>query len=181
MMSIIAVAWHRFVLLNERPSGYIPAQPFYRLKKYVWRLIMLVLALMLIIIPIYFVIAAIVGVVVVGTGSAVIFTVLAGAIIVLLSYISMRFSLVLPANALGKDIGIWESWAATKKIAGPLFMTVFIIVVVNFALVYVSEIIPVLAISLIANIIVQWITMMLSIGILTTLYGHCVEGRDLPA
>lgn len=181
IMSLIAVSWHRYVLLNEKPNGYIPAQPMGRLWSYIGRVIMLILALLVIIIPVYFVAFFILSGIIQATNSIVLATVMFGLLSLLFSYISMRFSLVLPSNALGNNMGIWESWAATKKVAGPLFVTVFILVLVNFVMAYISESIPIEIVSIVAIIIVQWVTMMLGIGILTTLYGYCVEGRDLPA
>jgi len=36
-------------------------------------------------------------------------------------------------------------------------------------------------IGFIISIMLSWLTMMLGISILTTIYGHVIEGRDLPA
>lgn len=181
LTSYIAVTWHRFVLLNERLSGLMPLQPIGRLWSYIWRVIILILVMLLIFIPLFFVIAALISAIMMATGSFLLASIISSLFMGLISYISLRLSLVLPANALGKNILISESWAATRKVAGPLFITVFILVFANSVMSYLVGIIPIDIIASVADVVVQWITMMLGIGILTTLYGYCVEGRELPA
>ena len=44
----IAVAWHRFVLLNERPAGYLPQLSLQRLGRYAGRSVLIALLSLLI-------------------------------------------------------------------------------------------------------------------------------------
>lgn len=175
----IAVAWHRYVLRNERPAGLLPAFLPDRIGAYFLRS----LGIGLIVIAAAFVIGLVVSLV---AGMLVPPSVVAGLLMGLLVYvpvvvIALRLSAALPGSALGDDSDFMAGWRATEGKSGDLIGLAVITVALNLALgligTYVFSGLPILAIGW--DAIVGWFVMMVGISILTTLYGHYVEGRPL--
>ena len=107
-------------------------------------------------------------------------TLLYALAVVFVSYISFRLSIVLPAKALGSEMKIGEAWEHTRRVSTALIAAVLVIVVVQVVLGFLVEGLPDL-LSIVIGLILDWVVLMFGISILTTLYGYCVEGRELPA
>ncbi len=177
IFAMTAVAWHRFVLLNERPESVIPKFPEGTLKAYIWRSVRLGIVLILLAIPfglIFGVIATLLTLVG-GWLGALIGLVLISATF---SFISLRLSIVLPAKALGIEMGLGEAWEKTKQVAAPIFFVALIIMGATLVATAIVDQLPA-AISWLPLFLIDWISLMFGISILTTLYGYCVEGREL--
>ena len=118
----IAVVWHRFILVEEIPSGYIPKFHGLRIMAYFGQSVLLGLLIMAI-----------------GIGLAMIFVfpvlshfgnrsqtlitmTIYGAIILLIAPIFFRFAAILPAAALGDWLGWGGAWRATKGSTGSLVL-----------------------------------------------------------
>ncbi len=178
----VAVSWHRFILLEEY-SGIIPAisgRPIwpYIGRSFVYGLVIGVFALIL-------------GFVV-GLVTAVLFAIspslgsigamgLGLMLGVVLSLLWFRIGVGLPAVAVGKPITMGEALAATAKINGTILgIGVTIVVVSMIAGVAVQGLYGISAIlGFAVDLFVQWLTLMVGVSILTTLYGHVIEGRPL--
>jgi hypothetical protein len=171
----VAVAWHRYVLLEET-SGPIP--PFHGKR---------MLA--------YFFTALIVGLVL-GFGAGLVgalvglltfnlmplFVVAVFAILVCVIWVFYRLSPLLPAAALGESLGVKAAWAATEQISGAVLIAALILALsaMGLGLVVVFAVFPLstlLGMALIAAL--QWAYSMVGISILTTVYGISVQGRSL--
>ncbi|MDE9450139.1 hypothetical protein J3R80_06615 [Aliiroseovarius sp. Z3] len=189
----IAVAWHRYVLMNEAPRGWIPTFHGSNIINYViWALVLTVT---------YVLFLAPVGVIAfgwlfpeisqpggtpdAGPGQvaliAIVFLICFLAAIVVLA----RFSPVLVSRALGQRLGLSEAWKATqgssKAIIGLFFWSFLIGFVVMFCLSFILALLGGVAglIMLPFMIIAQWFLSIVSISVVTTIYGHYVEGREL--
>lgn len=165
----IAVAWHRYVLLNEVPQGWIPQWPGGSVMGYLWRSILLGLAVGVVLIPVIM-LGAFVGPVLmlalaVGVGA----------------YVFFRLSPILPAIAVGKDMSFKEAWQLTSGVSGTLFGLAGLMILASLILQIPTLVSgdPNSIISLVYTMVVNWFATMIGISLLTTVYGYCVEGRGI--
>jgi hypothetical protein len=170
----IAVAWHRFILLEDYP-GLLPAVSGRPIMPYIGKTLMLGLVMMLALIP---------ALLVIGLLSAVfdptsgLFSIIGIGLMLYFSYMWLRFGLVLPATAVGRPMGVTESWRATAPHANAILGTGALLIVINTGASVVSSVMP-QTIALVLDLIVSWITLMIGTSVLTTLYGVIVERRTL--
>jgi hypothetical protein len=199
-VSWVAVAWYRYVLREELPGGYFP--PFYHpetLRHLLWSFAFLMGATVLagvlfgILVAIFHPLARSFGL----TKDAVAMGSLLLAL-PLITYLGLRLGLVLPAAALGRPMTILASWRATRgshreilsfaalgaavlatiATAGPALVGLTLV----HSLGHVSGSADLAVWLLLAAVLaLSWLSMMLVLAALTTLYGHLVEGRPLPA
>lgn len=169
----VVVAWHRFILLEETPGGWIA--PFHgdRVLSYIGQLLKLVLIAFVVMIPIGFLFVA--------ASQNIGLLVIVGSVVGLAtSLLFFRISIILPASAIGKPMKIGEAWHATEGAFVALFLVIIAMVATQFVLQFIVGVlsfVPVLGFA--ANLIVSFAIGMLNASLLTTLYGHFVEGRDL--
>jgi hypothetical protein len=96
-------------------------------------------------------------------------------------WIWFRLGVVLPATAIRNPMAIGEGWRATEGVSQAIFVAVLIIAAISFgADLLVGALfghggMP----GIIAQIVMQWISLMVGASMLTTIYGHVIEGRDL--
>ena len=177
----IAVAWHRYILTGEIADGWIPALHIARMWSYLLRGI-------LIFIVCVFPVGIVLGIVLAFLGAlfanssailGLVFLVPFLAIIPIL-IIGIRISTILPAAALGKELSLKEAWSSTKGSTGAILVILLI-----FVLLYIPAILlqPLIISSSVFSFIWSstfgWVMTMLGISLLTTIYGHYVEGRTL--
>ncbi len=184
-VSWIAVAWHRYVLKNEMELSvlYIPKTSGGAIAGYMWKGIVLGFVLFLIMIPIGIIFSGIgmlVNVEMLGAAAAFI-PIFLGIVVTILM---LRFSLILPARALNLPIGVGESWGFTSEIRSALWVTSIMLVVTNGFLNFILTSVLLgtvvsATILVVFSTVVNWMTMMIGVSILTTLYGICVENREL--
>lgn len=178
----IAVAWHRYVLLDEMPAGRFPDFNSSRLLSYGgYSLLIALIGFVL-----SFVVSAVVGIVAIPLLSVVgvvITGLLAVAAILIVGY---RLAPILPAVAIGKPLTLGQAWAATKNANGPIIVlaivsaiAALVIDIPAFILVMAGPIGGFLAV--LWTLVTGWVKMIVGVSILTTLYGHYVEGRDIPS
>ena len=170
----IAVAWHRYILLGESPSGLLPPIHQDRMLAYLGRGFVLFLLFMVtgaILLGLVASMAAVIPAVALIIGFAV------GLAMVVIFY---RLSVILPAAALGQSMSLKQALEHTRGATGTiviialsLFMTELAIQTVTLLLSF----IPV--VGVLASIAATMFTTMLGISILTTLYGYYIEKREL--
>lgn len=181
----IAINWHRFVLLEQYPSGVVPAWGLRRIFSYLYRT--LIVALPVIAVGLF----AIVGLILLVQlfSDPWIIPILGTGLGVVMLIIGLRFSMILPAIALDQDMGLSESWSVTRPIAGPIVVLALLSGGLSFLIglpldggdpssgALVLE--PMTNLQLVYSMVVGWINLMIGISILTTLYGVCVEKREI--
>ena len=179
-----AVAWHRYTLLEETPGALLPpwnggAIWSYFVAAIVWVLLVFAVGLAISIVG-GFVLAMFSGSL--SHGSPAVVALVFGAIVyVPIVIVSYRIAPILPAAAIGRKISVGDAWRATSGANGALFFMALVTVVVSLAAsapVAALEAVS-LTLALIWQALVNWFGMLLGISILTTLYGHFVEKRDL--
>ena len=178
----IAVAWHRYVLLNEEPTSVIPAFRGDRMLAY-FGYSLLIGLIMIPIVFILFFVASIIVVPLFMSGGPNMFGLIVMALVVYVPIIVVvyRLSVVLPAAALEENLGIGGAWEQTKGTTGTMLVlaitTVLCYMIINLPVFFVFPIASVLA--TIWTFFTGWIAVMVGVSILTTLYGHYVEKRPL--
>jgi hypothetical protein len=175
----IAVSWHRFVLLEEKPKNLMPALRLNLVLSYLTR------SLGLAVIGVFL---AVVAMTVIGLSIGILFApvmyLMPFLLLIALSYLFYRVSPVLPAAALGEPYTLRDAMGVTRPYAAAIFQASLLVFVFGFLVNAVSA--PLLSVfadgSLIQIVLsgaFSWITFMVSISVLTTIYGVAVEERSL--
>lgn len=165
---VVAVAWHRFVLLEEETNTPFPAFHGSQVLAYFDKILLLVLA----VIAIAFVIGllSILGQV---------FLALYLPMGLALAWGFYRLSPILPAAAVGKSMTFREAWDATEPHSTALFALIFVTFLDGLLVALAFMLLVFVPPLLIATaLVVNWFFMMLNISLLTTIYGVSVEGRQ---
>ncbi len=185
------VAWHRYILLEERPVGLIPMFNFRLIAGYFWRGVLLGLVT----IP-FFLVLAFVGRLFLGAGSLElgqsasnfltptssiqVFQLLTWAITVVLLVVVMRLSLILPAYALDRPIGMGESWEETHGAMFAIVVLVICLSVLQWVFDFSYQLIAELQlIGALWQAVTSLFLALLNVSILTTMYGVFIEKREL--
>ncbi|GAB5449027.1 hypothetical protein [Gymnodinialimonas sp.] len=187
-----AVAWHRFVLLEEYPTGLFPNWRGSNIANYLGNAILIGL----IMIGAGFGIALVIGIVVAVVQSQALAIALGVGLVFGLSWIATRIGLILPAAAIGEKLGIGESWRATAPVSGQIVLPIIVIALASTILnqgiiAAFGTAIPVETpfgaqqqvtlsmVGVILSIAVSWMQMLVNLALMTTLYGNLIEGRQL--
>ncbi len=193
-VSLIAVVWHRYILMEEAPSGFIPSRKGLHVWLYFWSGIGISLIVLLIMAVLFFAATIFVD-------SAWIFAAfdsqhtsmlpehiaLRWGVGLLVTVIYLRFALALPAVALGERVTFGESWQESKPYFAAIIVLSIVLNLLNAVAMLVLGVVLVsvaesqgltFAVSLLVMLF-QWFYFMLNISILSTLYGHIVEKREV--
>lgn len=182
----IAVNWHRYILLDQVPTG----AELFRLDGLTWRYFGNVLLIGLITgIGLVIFMLLLQGFASLSTITTIVALFIGVAGIVAFSISVYRLSIKLPAVAIGRrDFSLGHAWAATGGNKRPIFLVILIqfllavgvglvFLMLNFALAYVEPILG-LILSQLIQVFIGWLFAIFGITILTSLYGFFVEGRD---
>ncbi len=177
----IAVAWHRHVLGGEAPGAVLPPFNGDRMLAYFGYSLLIAVILIPLALVLGFVASWFVGPMM-QSGRIVLGLIVVGLVVYLpMLVVAFRLSVALPAAALGKPLGIGGAWNKTKGTTGTMVLlavlAVVFAVVIDLPAGYVFPANSIL--SLIWSAAAQWVALMVGVSILTTLYGHFVEGRAL--
>ncbi|WP_424943575.1 hypothetical protein [Aliiroseovarius crassostreae] len=191
----IAVAWHRFVLLNETPTGWVPSWHGSEVMLYTLWIFLMAIGMLVALIPVF---AAIVPVIMQieteaapNMGMAFIVSVIAAVFVTFLMIAMMRLSPVLVSRSLGQNLSLKQAWRATRgssKLIFGVFFWLFliligiVIVVGSFVAILSAANLWVLlaGLGIPAYFVGIWLMTLLQISIMTTIYGVFIEGRELP-
>ncbi len=174
LMLWVIVAWHRFVLLEEYPNGWIP--PVYpdRILSYIGHGLLLFVLGVVLGIPLG-IVAVIFGFL---SEVLVLVTLIIGVIALLICL--YRVFVILPAAAIGRPIKLSEAWASTKNANGQLVLLLLITTVAQ--LVFNLGSLPLLAIPVVGYLVsyaVNLVLYLINVSVLTTMYGVFIEKREL--
>ncbi len=193
-ISLVAVVWHRYVLLEEQPNGFLPYRKGLRVWSYFWYGVGIILIVLLLLLVLFFVATLfmeprdILRAFDQMQMSLVPLDIALRFIVGLLaSLVYLRLALILPAVALDESLTIGGSWAESKPYTGAIIVLAFVLALVNGGITLFSNIVLIsaqgsAALSLIvslATLAFQWFYFMLNISILSTLYGHIVQKREV--
>jgi len=178
----VAVAWHRYVLLDEMPAGQLPEFNSNRLLSYGgYSLLIGLIGFALSVI-----VSMVVGIVAIPLLSMVgvfITTALALAAVLIVGY---QLAPILPSIAIGKPITLRQAWEATNSANVPIIVLA-VLSAIAALVIDIPAIILAMAgpiggfLAVLWTLATGWVKMIVGVSILTTLYGHYVEGRAIPS
>ena len=183
--SSVAVSWHRYILLDEVPVGWQRLRLDGPVLRYFGNAILLsVIIVALALIP-----ALAIGLIGTATGGVATIA-LMPLLLALLVVIGLRLSVKFPAVALEhKEFGFKSAWQATNSNTLPFFLLILTLVAVGVIVALVATVISLpfgwiqsdfSAMAILAiQFVVNWVMMIFSVTVLTTLYGYFVEKRSL--
>ncbi len=178
----IAVAWHRYVLLDEMPGAVVARFNGNRILAYFGNSVLLGLIALAIGVVISLVLVPLMSAVRSGGPADIVLQLIPLLLIVVLFLlVGYRLGIVLPASAIGKPLRFGEAWAATRGATGTL-IALAILSAIGVAVLRIPEfIIPdgLVWLTLVWGLVSGWIELIVGISILTTLYGVYVEKRPL--
>ncbi len=181
----IAVAWHRFVLLEEQPGAVLPAWKGDRMLSYLVASIILILIGIVVAIVISLVVGLILATVLpapTSMGGFIVVAVIAGLLIgVPIIALIMRIGPILPAAAVGERLGVGGAWEATRGATLTFAGVAVVIILISLGLEFIGARLFGRSVMLagIWGFAVQWFNLMLGLSIATTIYGHYVQRRPL--
>lgn len=178
----IAVAWHRYILLLEMPSGRFPEFNQSRLLSYLgYSLLIGLIGVVL-----SLVVSAVIGIIalpLLGFVGAAITGIAALAALLIVGY---RLAPILPSTAIGKPITLSQAWESTKNANVPIIILAVLSAVAAFVIDIPAMVLGIGGpvggfLALLWTLATGWVKMLVGVSILTTLYGHYVEGRAIPS
>lgn len=172
----IAVAWHRFILLDEQPAGWLPAFDGRRLLSYFgYSLLLGVIALVIMI-----AVGLVLGIFAM-LGGVILFVLTSFVTVFVVLVIGFRLALILPASSVDKRLGLGEAWSATSGATGDIVVLALLCAGASVVLGLVSLIFvgPLSPLGILWDAAAGWFSLMVGLSILTTLYGHYFEGRPI--
>lgn len=176
----IAVAWHRFILREETPGGPVPPFNGPAISAYFIASVIFFLVLFVLSIPI----SIIAGIVLAplfmaGVQPGIIGGMILGLVVYLpVAYVGYRISPILPSAALGDRMPLRDAWYATATSGSAFIVLAALSVVVSLVISAPATLLGTVIGSL-WSFVIQWATVLVGASILTTIYGHYVEGRPL--
>ncbi|KEP70484.1 hypothetical protein DL1_17975 [Thioclava dalianensis] len=183
LFTSIAVNWHRFVLLNE-PVTWWPRFHGGRILRYFGRSLLIGIGLGLV-----FGIALGIAIALSHDGTSgglVTATVMMIVASVVLGPVAWRCFASLPGAAVD-GYSLWKVLDMTRGTWGTMFLLTLIYIGFSILIWLIGMILAALGakvflfliVKILWDLAVGWFTMMLVLSILTTIYGHYVEGREL--
>lgn len=176
----LAVTWHRYILLDEQPGGQLPAFHQKEIISYAGNAILLWL--------ISIVVFMVVGLVssplaFLGPIGAILIGIIILAVALIVGY---RLGLVLPSRAIGQRLTLGEAWEATKGQSGTILALAVVSAIAAVVIDIPAMVLAVLpgigtTLALIWRLGTGWVTLVVGVSILTTLYGVYIEKRSIPA
>ena len=175
LFSWIAVAWHRFVLLGEVPTSFVPAWRGRSVLQYIITSIIIGVLLMLLSLLVGFGL----GLFLVPLGGTLGTLLLWSVMVVVVAIVAYRLSVVLPSVAIGDKIAISEALEVTKGAGGTLFFLGLVAgvasIIIELPAMFSPD--PASLLNQIYLLVIGWFTLMIGVSILTTLYDVFVEGN----
>lgn len=176
-----AVSWHRHILLEEPASVLAPLRAD-RVLSYFGHSLLISLILSVVALLIVLVLAMLQSEIGPGAFSNMLILLIAGLPLV---SIGLRLSTGLPGAALGQARPITTAWQATKGQMGCFVALALIGLIANQALAQITGafVVSILTdgqlIGLLIAVLIDWLSVMVAISVLTTTHGHFVQGRTL--
>jgi len=175
-MSWIAVAWHRYVLLEEETNQLFPYWKTGRILGYLWKTLVVGFCVGFMVVFPFVIAASLLG----AVGMAAVLPILGLAMFVCFYYLFFRMGLALPASALDQKMTLKEAFQATTDLSNQIWgLAVLVVGITLIAGILIGTIAPNNIIGVLITSVFQWFMVMISASLLTTLYGHAIERRSL--
>ncbi|SMR82552.1 hypothetical protein SAMN04488030_2905 [Aliiroseovarius halocynthiae] len=187
----VAVAWHRYVLLEEDPGGWIPNFNGREILGYILWLLLMMVIYFAILLP-FIAVAALAATGLEGGGTAgagliIVFVISGFATIIAAVIVLTRLSTCLVSRAVSQRLSLAQAWNATRGSSWPivvyLLLMFAVMLVVGIIVSLLMAVVGVAAFVIVvpAYLLLTWFLMIFQVSIMTTLYGYYIEGRELVA
>ncbi|WP_369929765.1 hypothetical protein [Leisingera sp. XS_AS12] len=175
----VFVSWHRFVLLEEYPSGLLPAFRADRILAYVGNALLLFLVGMAFLIPVAG--TAVLAAGILGESGAAVSVLVAILFCLFMAVAIYRLTPILPAAAIGQPLKLRDAWDKTRGTTTTIVMLVVLLAVFNVLLQVVVDLsMAVFApLGILFMILATLVATLVNVSVVTTFYGHYVEGRPI--
>lgn len=176
--ALMAILWHRHVLLSGMDRGQVMRPDLRIMLGYVGKAIAVGFVQFIAAIPIVLGM----GLIIAAGGGSPAMAALAGLIGSLaFVWVALRLSLILPAAALGARMTLMDSWETTSTVSGTILGVAALLTGLNWCAYTIASILTpdTAVIGLLIQTIVYVLEGLVFISVLTTFYGHLVEGRAL--
>ncbi|KIC20561.1 hypothetical protein [Leisingera sp. ANG-Vp] len=173
----IFVAWHRFILLEEYPTSWFPAFKGDRILSYFGHMLVIGFLVVVLYIPLMLLVNGLISAM--GPGALVPMLLLIAGYSIFVLIAMYRMLPVLPAVAIGRPLLLRESWRATSGSSGTIFVVLVLLGILQLLLQFISGLsIAVFApLGVVFSAVAMLVMSLVSVSVLTTFYGHFVEGR----
>ncbi|NIZ11829.1 hypothetical protein [Phaeobacter sp. HF9A] len=168
------VAWHRYVLLEEPVSGFVPEIKADRIIGYIGQAFLLSLLLLLLMIPVGVVISIVLRMA--GAQIVGLMPIIGPGLAILPTWVFMRLSVSLPSVALGNKMRLGDIWSATS--GGAVLGLTVLVMILQAALEFSYGLLPGIA-GTVWWLVGTTVFSLLQISIVTTLYGYYIEKRPI--
>ena len=167
----VFVNWHRYVLLSEYPQGWMPQMNGTCVGAYLWKSIQMGLIGGVSLVPVVLITMGIPSV-----GSVMLLIWVGFGV-----YAFFRISPVLPAAAIGQPLSFSSAWNATRPGAGAIVLVIILLMVFDqvAALIGGAVLRNDVVLGAAVTAILWAVTSLISVSILTTIYGIYVQKRTL--
>jgi len=187
--SSIAVSWHRYILRDEVPQGWQRLRLDGTVWRYIGNVILSFLAMFAVIFVTVFPTALLLTFVVGGNAPVPLILVLAVTAMCAAMIVFYRLSIKLPGVALERrDFRFGDAWRASAgnnwRMLGLVLLFFVAMLIIGLATAGISYALAQiagtagLAIVIAVQVVVNWVSTILGVTLLTSLYGFFVEGRD---
>ena len=195
-ISLIAVVWHRYILLAEIPKGIFPYRKGLSIWRYFWHGLGIGLLLILIGMVLGFILTVIFSQI--APISLVLLPIITFIIMMVIFY---RIALILPSVAIDETLSLADAFRESRGFTWDITVMVILVVLANIAInIMIGVIFELPAktdtssfdpnattvltgvsyiLYMVISVTFTWFTSILNISILTTLYGYIVERRQI--
>lgn len=170
------VAWHRYVLLEETPNGWVPSLKISEIAAYFFKGFLLFIVVFLIM-----VVVALLGGIIASAGAGVASFAVTFVGMFFVSVMIYRWIAVLPAAAIGKPLRMSEAYEATDGATGAIVIVMLCVFGISLLVQLATTGLAMLSneLAVVLDIVASAILALINISILTTFYGHYIEGRPI--
>lgn len=182
----IAVAWHRYILLEEQPGAFMPRWNGAAIWEYFKAGFVLAIIVIIAVIPMMLIGGILLFPMIMANPDDP--SMLAGLLAMLIiylpaAYIAYRISPILPSASVGTRMTVKDAWSATSSSGASFVILAVVSVIAGWLLNMPASILArgALPLGLIWVAVAQTVSVLVGISILTTIYGHYVQKRDLNA
>lgn len=175
-MSWIAVAWHRYVLLEEDTNQLFPHWNSGRVFGYIWKTLLVGISIGLLIVFPFILVSSVIG----AAGLQGLLPLLGLGMFICFYYMFFRMGLALPALAVDQKMNLKAAFQDTKELSNEIWgLAAMVVTLTVFVSVLIGLIAPNNILGVLITSVFQWFMVMISASLLTTLYGHAIERRPL--
>ncbi len=191
-VSLIAVAWHRYILLEERPGGVTPYRPDLDVWGYFWNMLGIAIITIIIVLALSLLFALVMGGIdilqaISSTEPSFSNILIQFLFTVISTVIYLRMALVLPGVALQAGMTLGHAWRESKPYTGSIIVLAITLALLNIlamavlggAMVAFADSPGAVFVVSLAVLAFQWFYFMLNISVLSTLFGHIVQKREV--